>query len=147
MSDTVFRTKAEPPQPATAEAKEPTDTMVPRGTTEVEPPYTDYESQKGKPFAIDYYEMGEAWNRFDSKADNYVPEARTIDTYMNHMIEKGEVNNTTESVTNELKRIEKLVNVKPDARKSMRMELVAEYMKFLLKSEGIRVRSGKMGLV
>jgi hypothetical protein len=147
MSSTVLRAAAEStPQPESAQ-QAPADKGVPRGTSEVEPPFTDYQSQKGKPFVVDYYGMEGAWSRFDSKADQFLPEVQTMNTYMEHLIEKGDINNTTESVKNELKRIEKLVNIQPDSRSSMRMEIVAEYMKFLLKSEGIRVRSAKYGLV
>lgn len=145
MSDTVFRAKAQP-QAAPETPKAPEDKGVPRGVTEVEPPYTDYKKERGKPFIVDHYELGDMWNRFDKYADMYVPEVDTIEQYMEHMIDKGEVNNTLDSVREEIKRIEKLVNVKKDSRASMRMELVSEYMNFLLKSEGIRRRSGRFRL-
>lgn len=142
MSDTVFRTKVEPTVESSSKLKPADDKAVPVGETEVEPPYTDYHKEKGHSFILDYYDVGEL---IDPRI--FESEVNDIESYLDHQINKGEVNNTLESVRNEMKRIEKLVNVKRDARKSMKMALVAEYTNFLLKAEGIKRGSAKFGLI
>lgn len=148
MSDTVFRSAGVPgssPQPETPQA--PKDTMTPVFESKVEPPFTDYEKTTGKPFVLEHYGLGSLVNRgdiYDSSV--FSSEVENINRYINHQIEKGEVSNTTEGVKNELKRIEKIINVKADARASMRIQLVAEYASFLLKSDGIKRKSFKYGL-
>ncbi len=145
MSDTVFRSKVE--SAPVAEQKAPADKSVPIGTSTVEPPFTEYEKENHHPYLVDHYELGSLWNQGDMYSDAFVPEVETINTYLTHMIEKGEINNTLESVKNELKRIEKINNIRPDQRKAMRLGIVAEYVKFILKSEDIKRDSGKYGLV
>lgn len=147
MSSTIFRSGvAEPsPQPETPQA--PKETAIPVLESSVEAPFTDYEKTTGKPFVLEHYGLGTLVNRgdiYDSSA--FSSEVQNINSYLNHQIEKGEVSNTVDGVKNELKRIEKLINVKSDARASMRIQLVAEYAAFLLKSEGIKRASFKYGL-
>lgn len=148
MSDTVFRSAGVPgtsPQPETAQA--PKDTAIPVLESKVDTPFTEYEKTTGKPFVLEHYGLGHLANRgdiYDSSV--FSGEVESINSYINHQIEKGEVSNTVDGVKNELKRIEKMINVKPDARSSMRIQLVAEYASFLLKSEGIKQNSFKYGL-
>lgn len=148
MSSTIFRSAGVPgtsPQPETPSA--PKDTMTPVLESNVKAPFTDYEKTTGKPFVLEHYGLGTLVNRgdiYDSSV--FTSEVENINSYINHQIEKGEVSNTVDGVKNELKRIEKLINVKPDARASMRIQLVAEYAAFLLKSEGIKRASFKYGL-
>lgn len=147
MSDTVFRSAGVPETSPQPEAKAPTDTKIPVLESKVQPPFTDYEKQTGKPFVLEHYGLGTLVNRgdiYDSSV--FSTEVQNINSYINHQIEKGEVSNTVDGVKNELKRIEKMINVKPDARASMRIQLVAEYAAFLLKSEGIKLKSFKYGL-
>lgn len=121
--------------------------MTPVLESNVKAPFTDYEKTTGKPFVLEHYGLGTLVNRgdiYDSSV--FTSEVENINSYINHQIEKGEVSNTVDGVKNELKRIEKLINVKPDARASMRIQLVAEYAAFLLKSEGIKRASFKYGL-
>ena len=151
MSDTVFRTRIETQTPQQVEAsmpKAPKDKSVPRGVdTDVEPPFSEYETIKGKPFLVDHYELGMMWNEGDMYSHGYADEMGDINTYLKHAIAQGDVNNTLDSVKGELKRIEKMVNVDKNARKSMRLGLVAEYVKFLLKSYNIKKETAKYGLV
>lgn len=148
MSDTVFRSRQVAPKPTSTGIKAPVNKLVPRGVdVDVNPPFTEYEKMEGKPYLVEHYELGTMWNRGDMYSDAFNSEVLAINTYLEHMISKGEVNNTIESVKNELKRIEKMINVKKDARKSMRIGLVAEYANFLLKSENIKKESAKHGLI
>ena len=148
MSDTIFRTKIETPVTKKVVQKAPADKGVPRGIeTDVEPPFTEYEKLEGKPFLVDHYELGSLWNEGDMYSHGFADEVGDINTYLKHSIAQGDVNNTLDSVKGELKRIEKMVNVDKNSRKSMRLELVAEYVKFLLKSYNIKKETAKHGLV
>ena len=80
-------------------------------------------------------------------SEAFAPEVDSINTYLKHAMDKGEVNNTVESVKNELKRIEKMINVRKDQRKAVKIGLVAEYVNFILKSENIKKESAKYGMI
>lgn len=146
MSSTVFRaaTPVSSESMVTAQAPEDKSRVL---ETSVEPPYMDYAKEKGHPFSVDHYELQQFWNNSDMYDGAFREEVGIIDEYLNYMITKGEVNNTLESARNELKRIEKLVNVKKDARTSMKVGLVSEYAKFLLNSENIKKESAKYGMI
>jgi hypothetical protein len=144
MSDTVFRTQTVEPAAATEAPVAPVDKHVPAGFTKVEPPFTDYESEKGHPYLVDHYELGDLWSHGDMYSEGYVPEVKTINEYLDYAIKNGDLANTTDSVKNELKRIEKMINVRPDQRKTMRIGLVAEYVRFLMKSDYIKKESGRL---
>ena len=113
----------------------------------VEPPFSEYEAQKGKPFIVDHYELGDFWDRTDMYSQAWKPEVDSINRYLSGQIAKWEVNNTVESVKKEIDRIEKLVNVKPEARASAKLALVAEYIKFMLQTENIKKESAKYGMI
>jgi len=145
MTDTTFRTRTEE-TPATPAEETKERVMIP-GDTKVEPPFLDYEKEKGHPFLVDHYELGTLWNRGDMYSEAFTPEVETINEYLEYAIGKGDLANTTESITSELKRIEKMIGVRPDQRKSMRIGLVAEYVKFLMKSEYVKKESAKYGMI
>ena len=146
MSDVVFRTKTEAPATPEPTFEGPKDKMVP-AVTQVDPPFTDYEAEKGKPFLVDYFELGDLWDRGDMYSEGYVPEVKTINEYLDYAVKNGDLANTTESIKNEIKRIEKMINVRPDQRKSMRLGLVAEYVRFLLRSDYIKKEAGRKDMV
>jgi len=147
MNDTVFRTRiVEPAAQDTPQAPKG-DGMEPVKETTVEPPFMDYEKMKGQPFLVDHYELGALWNRGDMYSEAFIPEVTAINKYLDYAISKGDVNNTTESVKKELNRIEKMINVRPDQRKTMRIGLVAEYVKFLMKSDYVKKESAKYGMI
>lgn len=147
MSDTVFRTKTEPVASVMLEPEMTKERVVIPGETKVEPPFSDYEQEKGKPFLVDHYELGQLWNRGDMYSEAFVPEVETINEYLKYAINKGDVANTTESVIRELNRIEKLINCRSDQKKSVRIGMVAEYVKFILKSENIKRDAAKYGMI
>lgn len=113
---------------------------------EVEPPYTSYEIDKGKPFIVDHYELGSLWNETDMYSNGYKTEVDAIDTYLTHLINTGEINNTLESVKNKLKSIEKMLNIPKDARTANRVGQVAAYVEFLIKADDIKKNSAKYGM-
>lgn len=127
--------------PAVSEAPQAPkgDGLEPVSETKIEPPFTSYEQDKGKPFVVDYYELGRYWDETDMYTQGYKPEVESINEYLNHLINIGEINNTLESVKGKLKSIEKMVGVKPDARTASRVGQVAAYVEFLLKADSLQV--------
>lgn len=123
------------------------DILISVGNTKIEPPFLDYEKEKGHPFLVDHYELGSLWNRGDMYAEAYVPEVEAINEYLDYQIKTGEIGNNVEAVKKELKRLEKMNNVSPDQRKSMRIGIVAEFVKFLMKTQEIKKESAKYGMI
>ena len=113
----------------------------------VDPPFTSYEKDKGKPFIVDHYELGRFWNDGDMYTNGYVGEVDTISTYLTHLVNTGEISNTLEAAKDKLKSIEKMVGVKDDARTAVKVGQVAAYIEFLLKSDNIKKESAKYGLI
>jgi len=146
MNDTVFRTKSEPTPPQETPQMSEDRTANP-GEVSVEPPFTEYEKEHGHPFLVDHYELGNMWNRTDMYSQAYVPEVETVNEYLQHIISRGDIGDTPEAVANELKKIEKMINVRKDQKKSVRIGMVAEYVKFLMKSENIKMESAKYGMI
>lgn len=142
MSD--YRVASEPTETPAVESpkSEPTDRAVTQTPTSVEPPFTEYEGKKGHPYVVDYFELGRYWNT----GEIYTKEVESINTYLNHLVNSGEINNTTDSIKNKLKSIEKMINVRPDDRAASRVGRVAAYMEFLIKADNIKKESAKYGM-
>lgn len=144
MSDVTFRSQITPEAATTEVHGSGIHTPAP---AEVEVPFTNYEQEKGKPFLVDYYELGQLWDRGDMYSEAFVPEVEAISLYLEYAISKGDVANTTESVAKELSRIEKMINCRPDQKKSVRIGMVAEYVKFIMKSDEIKKDAAKYGMI
>ena len=110
--------------------------------TEVEPPYSEYKTKNGKPYAVDYFELGRYWDH----GELYNKEIGSIETYMSHLVETGEINNTLKAVKDKMKKIEKMININSEDRKASRVGRVAAYMEFLIKADGIKRDSAKYGM-
>lgn len=146
MNEVVFST-AQTPSPTTSnDVAMPKRGLEPVPETKTEYPYSEYEGQKHRPYVVDYFDLGELWEMGEEYSSPWSNEVEVINKHLKGQIAKGEVNDTVESVKNELKRIEKLVNVKVDARSSARMALVAEYIKFLDRTKEIKRDAAKYGL-
>lgn len=137
---TTFRTTVTPSNPTPAEPKSEMENVV---IPDVEVPYSEYEKEKGTPFIVEHYDLGRFWNT----GDIYTAEVATIQTYIDHLVSKGEINNTTKSVSDKLKSIEKMINVKPDDRKAAKVGKVAAYIEFLLKADNITKNTAKYAMI
>ena len=126
---------SEPAKPVTRDRTE-----VP---SEVEPPYSDYKAKTGKPYSVDYFELGDYWDH----GEMYQAEIGTIQEYLDHLVETGEVNNTLDAVKAKLKSVERMIHSDPSDRKANRVALMAAHFDFLAKADGIRKRTAKMGMV
>lgn len=141
MSDSTYRTAIKDVSPAPKlenQTKEVTQTP-----TTVEPPFTEYENKNGKPYVVDYFDLGRYWNT----GELYTKEVASINTYLNHLVNSGELNNSTESIAKKMKSIEKMINVNPDDRKAARVGKVAAYIEFLIKADNIKKDAAKYGMV
>lgn len=107
----------------------------------VEVPYTEYGKQNGTPFIVDHYKLGSFWD----ESGAYEKEVGLIDGYIKHKIDSGEWADNQTTVKNELKKMEKLTNIKDEQRASIKISTIGAYIKFLMESEGIRKDFAKYG--
>jgi hypothetical protein len=144
MTDSTYRTKITPSAASTETPSFENKTKdVTQTPTSVQPPFTEYEAKEGKPYVVEYFDLGRFWD----SGEAYTKEVETINTYLNHLIHTGEINNSTEAVKDKMKRIEKMINVDPDDRKASRVGRVAAYMEFLIKADNIKKQAAKYGMV
>lgn len=108
---------------------------------EVEPPFLDYHSQKGKPLSVEYFELGDTWKL----SDGFEKEITDIEEYFKEEVESGEIANSPKAVKNELKKIEKLLGLKDEERTVMRVGKVAAYIRFLLETKGLEMNVKRYG--
>lgn len=129
----VFKTKGEQ-----AEVKEPvieSKTSPMAGVTNVEVPYLDYEPSHGKPFTVDYFNLGNTWRDLQG---GFPKEVELIEEYIEEKVKSAEIANDTKSVKTLLKNMEKLTNIKDEPRTVIKIETLAHYIEFLRKAEGIK---------
>jgi hypothetical protein len=140
MADTAFKTPAEPDiSPAEKGLKSSNDTHS-EVDSEIPVPFKDYESQNGKPFTVDHYELSNTWKDRDG---GFGEEVATIEAYLNNQIDIGEIENSQEAIKKELKKIEKLTNMKDEGRIVIKIGNIAAYAEFLMKTDNIKYNSKK----
>ena len=94
MADTVFRTQSQgttSPPPADIASKSPH--TAPEAQIPV--PYTDYKTQNGHPYTVDYFKLGNTWEDVDG---GFYKEVDAIENYIHNQIEKGEIATWTSSM-------------------------------------------------
>ena len=111
-------------------------------SNDIEVPYTDYESQNGKPYTVDHYELSEYWNDLEG---GFGEEVSTIENYMKSQIERGEIANSQKAIKLELKKIEKLTNMTKEERTTVKLGNIAAYAKFLMEANKIKNNVKKYG--
>lgn len=135
VKESVETKPSEPSKPVSRD-----QTGVP---SEVEAPYSEYEAKKGKPFSVDYFDLGNYWDH----GELYQAEVKTIQTYLDHLVKSGEVNNTLEAVRAKMRSVEKMIHSDPTDRKANRVALMAAHFEFLAKADGIKKDSARLGRV
>jgi len=139
MADVAFRTKSESTKPErVGEGKTPPTQSV----TNVEVPYMDYEADKGHPYTVDYFKLGKYW---DEGMGGFEKEVNIIEGYIQKKIKSGEWANNQEAIKKELKKMEKLTNVKDETRPIVKVATITAHIKFLQEAEGIRKDFAKYG--
>lgn len=144
MVDVVFRTAATPKvaQQESVSGKEVDNKKIQGHDSEIDPPYTDFERVKGHPYTVDYFELGDLWDRPEG---SFKKEVSLIEEYLTNKINTGKMGNNREAVKKELKRIEKLVDVDKTDRKITRIETIAAYVEFLMRADKIRFNISRYG--
>jgi len=133
--------------------KEPvaTETQKPREVKEVTPssggivdnvevPYTDYETQNGKPFIVDHYGLSDRWKDYEG---GFGEEIATIDGYIQGKITNGDLANSQSAIKEELKKIEKLTNMSKEERVVIKLGNISAYAKFLMEADNIKFNARK----
>ena len=136
MSDSTFRTKIEPSvSKENADKKSGTPDATPSSLTDhVEVPFTEYESQNGKPYLVDYYEIGDTWQ---DKLGGFETEINTLNLYLKDKIESGLIDNSLDSVKQVIKKIEKQCGVNKEDRTVSKISKLSAYAEFLMKTKGL----------
>ena len=132
MADTVFRTKIESTK---VEEKPQVTSQQAKPVVDVEPPYLDYTKVNTKPFVADYFQLGDIW---DDPLGGFPKEVSTIENYFQHKIQTGEIANSQSAVKNEIKKILKMNNLSQEERPLVKIETLAAYIQFLMKTEDIK---------
>lgn len=133
MTDTVFRSRLD----------ESTPEVLPNASTgphtasqvQIEVPFTDYKLDKGHPFSVDHYDLGQTW---DDPDGGFEKEVSVIESYLNKLIERGEIANNQKSVKMRLKEVEKTIGIRGDERTVVRVGMVASYLRFLNETDEIK---------
>jgi hypothetical protein len=136
MNDIVFRSNQTVQQPIKNENVVGPEVQTERIHEQV--PYTEYRSKNGKPFMADYYNLGDNWEVFNK-------EITTIEDYLQVRIENGELANDIDTIKKEIKKMEKLHNLKDEPRAVIKIGTIASYVDFLNDTEGIKMNWGKYG--
>lgn len=133
MSDsTVFRNRGEPQKEEELPKGRPSQQTV---THLEDPPLIGYRAEKGSPFVVDHFQLGEYWN--DPSA-SWESEVSAIEGYLSDLVEKGEIENSTKAARAEIKRIEKLTGIDKEARTAIKVATLAEYVQFIRKAGDIK---------
>src|SRR5260221_9470606 len=129
MADTVFR-KSEEEKVVEEKPIKVDPSPDPIQDDKLDVPYLD------KPnFLDEYFGIGSEWHDRDA---NFYPEVRKIDTYIRSKIREGEIGNDQKVVKDLLKGMEKLNNLKGETRSVVKLEVLSNYVEFLMKNEHLK---------
>lgn len=118
----TFRSKNDPDIPIESPKRsELINTPIETG---VEVPFTDYEKEKGHPYPVEYFKLGDNWDIFSE-------EITTIDSFIQKKIADGDISNTRKAVERELHIMEKLNNMKDEERSVVKIGVLSSYIKFI----------------
>lgn len=140
MSDSTFRTKAEPAAPEVHVPIEKSKAAI--VDTKVDPPYLDWERETGKPYIVEYFGLGDLWKE---RVGGFEDEIKTINTYIRDEIEQGRLDNDSKAVKELLKRMEKQMGADKTDRTTMKIEQMAAFAQFLYKTRDIKNNMSKYG--
>lgn len=122
-TDNVFRSQVTPEE-TTEETPSGTTPTSTGDITKPEVPYLDYEMEHHKPYIVDYYDLGEFWN----KDKTYTYEVREIDDYITKKIKSGEVDKSLKAVKYYLRNMDVVVGIQPWDSKAVKIERILNYI-------------------
>ena len=126
MAESVFREKQDIP---VEETKVPEMKQADSSGAEkkVEIPYLD-----SSDYLENYFELGTEWKDQDNI---FFGDLNRIDNFIKLKIKNGEMENSQDSVKNMLKKMEKLNNLENEGRSVVKLEVMSNYVEFLLKND------------
>lgn len=139
MTDTVIKPKA---AEAASEPVPAIKDQPQHDITHEEVPLLDYESQHGKPYSVDYFNLGDTWN---DGVSGFSKEVGLLEEYVKSKIDSGEIANSVNAAREILKGIEKTTNMAKEERNVVRMEVMAAYVEFLMKQDKIKYSLNRYG--
>lgn len=135
MPSTVFREATPAAEPTAKKPSGPVDTKVSGDTTNVEAPFTDYETVNGIPYLVEHFEIGDTWQE---PVGGFPEELAIIGDYIESEIKGGKMGNDIASAKEVLKKAEKMTNMQKETRLTVKLPILAEYMKFLMEEAKIK---------
>jgi len=143
MNTSVFRTASKPvavkaDKFGTSVSTDKTKTQE----TSVEPPYTDYENINNHPYTVEYFDLGDLWDRPEA---GFSKEVGLIENFFKEEIGQGEIGNNKEAVIKKLKQMEKINNIDKTDRKITRIETISAYVEFLMRTSNIKKNISRYG--
>lgn len=132
MADTIFRA---PTQTSAASLPEGKTSDAQPIVNNIEVPYLDYSTEHNHPFLVDRYNLGSTWN---DPVGGFTKEISTIENYIEGKIKSGEIANNVEDVATLLKGMEKLHNIDKESRAVVKLEILSNYVEFLMKNDKLR---------
>lgn len=135
MSETTFRAQQEAPQEVLPSKVKPESISV----SKVEVPFTSYRSENGGSYVSEHYEIGEMLK------NSFAGEVGMIDSFLNNEVLEGRMENSVEAVKKKLKEIEKVTNMDKETRRVIKLEVLANYVKFLMKTDDIKKNITRYG--
>ena len=125
----IFR---ETPQPTSKEETKPgvaSGMQTPEMKEEIknppkEPPFTYYERLRGRPYSVDYFNLGLNW-----WFSNFPQEIETIEGFVRDEIQKYSLENSTQSYRDILAKLESVIGIKPTERGWKKMDRLVGYIK------------------
>lgn len=141
--DSIYREPSEPVQESSTPVhKEPKDKTTGQIDDGVEVPYTDYEASNRKPFSVDYFKLGNAW---DDPEGGYSEEISTVEEYLKSRVDRGDIANSLKSIKQELQKLEKTNNLKDEERIPIKLGTIAAYVKFIMQTDHIKFNVKRYG--
>jgi Arc/MetJ-type ribon-helix-helix transcriptional regulator len=140
MDGSVFRTKVEPQEPVAEKPIGKSEAAV--IDSKVDPPYLDWEHEKGKPYIAEYFGLDDLWK---DKVGGFEEEINTIKKYVQNEIEQGRLDNSADAVKTLLKEMEKQMGADKTERNTIKIAQMAAYTEFLYKTRNIKLNQQKYG--
>jgi hypothetical protein len=142
VSSTVVRSKIEESTEPVEQPKAAPEIASDHKETEdkIDPPFTDYEMVKHRPYSVEYFDIGPFW---EDKMGSYKPEIDQIEGYIVGRIREGKLDNTIKAVKQFYKQMEKLSGIDKTERTVVRIAKIASYIKFLKEADHINMDSYK----
>jgi hypothetical protein len=103
-----------------------------RATVDVEEPFTAYKGNRPQMMVVDYFELGDKWN---DAIGGYPREVEAISDYLTNKVKSGELADDQKVIKEKLEAMLKVNNLSKEPRASVRIPVLASYVKFLSETE------------